>query len=100
MMLKIWVNGFQKDCIKDPNSYFNLHKNMLGKGYIFKNSDVEFWFDYLENYLKKILRNEDTYVKKEIIFDLKHNLRYCSCFYKNMIISANIENSFFCYRFD
>lgn len=25
-MLKIWVNGFQKDCIKDPNSYFNLHK--------------------------------------------------------------------------
>ena len=26
MMLKIWVNGFQNDCIKDPNSYFNLHK--------------------------------------------------------------------------
>ena len=26
MMLKIWVNGFQKGCIKDPNSYFNLHK--------------------------------------------------------------------------
>ena len=29
MMLKIWVNGFRKDCIKDPNSYFNLHKKKI-----------------------------------------------------------------------
>ena len=93
----IFYNFFKKvvDMYFYEVNYFNLHKNMFGKEYIFKNSDVEFWFDYLENYLKKILRNEDTYVKKEMIFDLKHNLRYCSCFYKNMIISANIENSFF-----
>ncbi len=25
-MLKIWVDGFKDGCIKDPNSYFNLHK--------------------------------------------------------------------------
>lgn len=25
-MLKIWVKGFQKGCIIDPNSFFNLHR--------------------------------------------------------------------------
>lgn len=25
-MLKIWVKGFQDDCIKNPNSYFNNNK--------------------------------------------------------------------------
>lgn len=26
-MLKIWLGDFQKGCIKNPNRYFNLHKN-------------------------------------------------------------------------
>ena len=25
-MLNIWFDGFDKKCIKDPKSYFNLHK--------------------------------------------------------------------------
>lgn len=76
-------------------NYFNLHKNVFSKGYTFKNKDIEFWFDYLEKYLKRILKNEDSYVRREMIFNLKHNLRYGSCFIDNMVISANIENSFY-----
>lgn len=76
-------------------NYFNIHKNIFNKGYTFKNNNIKFKFDYLEKYLKKILKNEDSYVKKELISDLKNNLRYGSCFYANMIISANIDNSCF-----
>lgn len=25
-MLKIWVNGFRKDCIKEPGKHFNVNK--------------------------------------------------------------------------
>lgn len=45
-------------------NYFNIHKNVFNKGYTFKNSDIKFEFDYLEKYLKRILKNEDSYVKR------------------------------------
>ena len=44
-MLKIWVNGFQEGCIKDPNSYFNLHK----KKDWFNRSDVKEVIKEIEN---------------------------------------------------
>lgn len=76
-------------------NYFNIHKNLFNKGYTFKNNNIKFKYDYLEKYLKKILKNEDPYVKKELVWDLKHNLRYDFCFRCNMIIAANIDNSCF-----
>lgn len=76
-------------------NYFNIHKNIFEKGYTFKNDNIKFKFDYLEKYLKRILKNEDSYVRKELICYLKHNLRYGSCFYTSMIISENIDNSYF-----
>lgn len=76
-------------------NYFNIHKNIFSKGYTFKDDTIKFKFDYLEKYLKRILKNEDSYVRKELFWDLKNNLRYGSCFYKNMIISANINGSYF-----
>lgn len=76
-------------------NYFNIHKDLFSRGYIFKKGDTRFKFYYLERYLKKILKNEDPYVRKELISDLKNNSRYGSCFYKNMIISSNLDASFF-----
>ena len=76
-------------------NYFNIHKNLFSRGYTFKNKKTKFEFDYLEKYLRKILKNEDPYVRSELIWDLKHNLRHNTCFYRNLIIATNIEDSFF-----
>lgn len=79
-------------CIYHVN-YFHIHKNIGKKGYTYRNQNMKFSFDYLEKYLKKILKDEDPYVRKEMVWDLKHNLRRSCCYYISMIIAANLKNS-------
>lgn len=74
-------------------NYFHIHKKIFGRGYRYKDKNIKFDFMYLEHYLRRILKNEDKYVRKEMISDMKHNFRYGSCFHTSMIIASNLENS-------
>lgn len=76
-------------------NFFNIRKRIFTRGYKFKNKNIEFEFDYLKKYLKKILKNEDPYVKKELIWQMKNNCRYGGCYKTNMILSYNIKDSYF-----
>lgn len=78
----------------DDVNFFNIRKRILTKGFQFKNKNQKFEFYYLEKYLKKILKNEDTYVKKELIWEMKNNFRHGTCYKTNMILSYNIKDSF------
>lgn len=53
-MLKIWVDGFRDDCIKNPNGYFDLYKKKE-------------WFNnkYAKKYIKEI--DDSVHVKDEYI---------------------------------
>lgn len=75
-------------------NYFNIHKKIFARGYVFKNRNIKFEFDYLEKHLRNILKNEDPYVKKELLWNMKNNFRYGSCYSVNMIISQNIKDSY------
>lgn len=75
-------------------NFFNIRKRILTRGYKFKSKNQTFDFYYLEKYLKKILRNEDPYVKKEMLWEMKNNFRRGTCYKTNMILSYNIKNSF------
>lgn len=76
-------------------NYFNISKNLLKKGYTYNDGNIKFEFDYLKKYLRKILKSEDSYVKREILSDIRYGLRYGCCFSHNMVLSRNIENSYF-----
>lgn len=78
---------------RDVN-FLNIRKRILTRGYKFKNKNYTFEFYYLEKYLKKILKNEDPYVKKELLSEMKNNFRHGTCYKTNMILSYNIKNSF------
>lgn len=76
-------------------NYFHIHKHLLKSGYSYLDKNSQFTFFYLEKYLRKILKKENPYVKRELLFNMKYNLRDSDCFSTNLILSANIENSFF-----
>ena len=75
-------------------NYFNIHKKIFARGYVFKKKNVKFEFDYLEKYLRKILKYEDPYVRKELLSMMKNNFRYGSCYSVNMILSQNLKDSY------
>jgi len=75
-------------------NYFHIHKNLFSKGYTYKCKSGNFKFYYLEKYLNKILKYEDKYVKKELLFNIKNNLISKICYETSIIIASNIENSY------
>lgn len=75
-------------------NFFNIRKKIFTKGYVFKNKDTKFEFDYLEKYLRKVLKDEDPYVRKVLLSMMKNNFRYGSCYSVNMILSHNIRDSY------
>lgn len=81
------------DMYFDGINYFNIKKYITKRGYHYTNKDISFEFDYLKKYLRKILKNEDSYVRKEMVHSLKYG-RYRHCYSDSIIISANLENSY------
>lgn len=82
------------DMYFDKINYFNIRKKLLGKGYIYQDKNIKFEFNKLEKYLTKILKDEDSYVKKELNFLMKYNLIKGNCYAMNMIIASNIKDSY------
>lgn len=74
-------------------NYFHIRKKLLGSGYIYQDKNIKFELDKLEKYLKKILKNEDFLVKKEMIWNIKHNKGRRKCYFSSIVIAANLVSS-------